>query len=47
VDGAMFAWSCGQPRRVVVGMAVIHAVITTLLGIVLLGVTVLLASMPG
>ncbi|MDZ5812482.1 hypothetical protein U4E84_14120 [Halorubrum sp. AD140] len=47
VDGIMFAWSYDQPRRLVVGMTVIHAVITTLLGIVLLGVTVLLASMPG
>jgi len=36
VDAAMFAWSYDQPRRLVVGMTVIHAVITTLLGIVLL-----------
>jgi hypothetical protein len=47
VDGAMFAWSYDQPRRVVVGMTLIHAVITTLLGIVLLGVAVLLAARPG
>jgi len=39
----MFAWSYDQPRRLVVGMTVIHAVITTLLGIVLLGIAVLLA----
>jgi hypothetical protein len=31
----------------VIGMTVIHAVITTLLGIVLLGITVLLAARPG
>jgi len=42
----MFAWSYDQPRRLVVGMTVIHAVITTLLGIVLLGIAVLLAR-PG
>ena len=47
VDGAMFAWSYDQPRRLVVGMTVIHAVITTLLGIVLVGITVLLSTMPG
>ncbi|EMA60173.1 DUF7473 family protein [Halorubrum lipolyticum] len=47
VDGAMFAWSYDQPRRLVVGMTVIHAVITTLLGIVLLGIAVLLAARPG
>ncbi|OYR42765.1 hypothetical protein DJ82_01760 [Halorubrum sp. Ib24] len=47
VDGAMFAWSYDQPRRVVAGMTVIHAVITTLLSIVLFGITALLATMPG
>ncbi|MUW16048.1 hypothetical protein GJ633_16740 [Halorubrum sp. CBA1125] len=47
VDGAMFAWSYDQPRRIAIGMTLIHAVITTLVGIVLLGVTVLIASMPG
>ncbi|WP_418285521.1 DUF7473 family protein [Halorubrum sp. DTA46] len=47
VDGIMFAWSYDQPRRVVVGMTLIHAVITTLLGIVLLGIAVLLAARPG
>ncbi|GAB7009699.1 DUF7473 family protein [Halorubrum trueperi] len=47
VDGVMFAWSYDQPRRLVIGMTVIHAVITTLLGIVVLGTAVLLASMPG
>ncbi|MFW5917207.1 MAG: DUF7473 family protein [Halorubrum sp.] len=47
VDGVMFAWSYDRPRRLVIGMTVIHAVITTLLGIVLLGITVLFASMPG
>lgn len=47
VDGTMFAWSYGQPRRLVAGMTVIHAVITTLLGIVLGGVVLLIATMPG
>jgi hypothetical protein len=47
VDGVMFAWSYDQPRRLVVGMTLIHAVVTTLLGIVLLGVAVLLAARPG
>ncbi|WP_049983961.1 hypothetical protein [Halorubrum sp. BV1] len=47
VDGGMFAWSYDQPRRAVVMMTVIHAVITTLLGIIVLGIGVLLASMPG
>ena len=47
VDGIMFGWSYEQPRRVVVGMTVIHAVITTLLGLVLLGVLVLFAARPG
>jgi len=47
VDAAMFAWSYDQPRRLVVGMTVIHAVITTLLGIVLLGIAVLLARRGG
>ena len=47
VDGLMFAWSYDQPRRIVVGMTVIHAVITTLLVSVLLGISVLLSTMPG
>jgi len=48
VDAAMFAWSYDQPRRLVVGMTVIHAVITTLLGIVvLLGIAVLRAARRG
>ncbi len=47
VDGAMFAWSYEQSRRVVVGMTLIHAVITVLLGIVLLGVSLLVATRPG
>jgi len=47
VDGVMFGWSYEQPRRIVVGMTVIHAVITTLLGLVLLGVLVLFAARPG
>jgi hypothetical protein len=47
VDGAMFAWSYDQPRRIVVGMTLIHAVITALLMIVLFGVSLLLATMPG
>ena len=46
-DAAMFAWSYDQPRRLVIGMTVIHAVITTLLGIVLLGIAVLLTARPG
>jgi len=47
VDGVMFAWSYDQPRRAVVVMTAIHAVITTLLGIIVLGIGVLLASLPG
>ena len=47
VDGAMFAWSYDPPRRIVVGMTLIHAVITALLMIVLFGVSLLLATMPG
>jgi len=46
-DATMFAWSYDQPRRLTVGMTVIHAVITTLLAIVLFSVTLLLATMPG
>jgi len=47
VDGGMFAWSYDQPRRAVAMMTAIHAVITTLFGIIVLGIGVLLASMPG
>ncbi|PAU83491.1 hypothetical protein CK500_08205 [Halorubrum salipaludis] len=47
LDGAMFAWSYDQPRRLVVGMTVIHAVVTTLLGLVLFSASLLLATMPG
>lgn len=47
VDVAMFRWSYEQPRRAVVVMTLIHAVVTTLLSGVLLGVSVLIASMPG
>ena len=47
VDGAMFACSYDQPRRIVVGMTLIHAVITALLVIVLFGVSLLLSTMPG
>ena len=47
VDGVMFRWSYEQPRRIVVGMTVIHAVVTTLIGLVLLGVLVLFAARPG
>jgi len=47
VDGAMFAWSYDQPRRVVIGMTAIHAVITTLFSVVLFGVSLLFATMPG
>jgi len=47
VDGAVIAWSYDQPRRIIVGITVIHAVITTLISIVFLGILVLLATMPG
>ncbi|ELZ54545.1 MULTISPECIES: DUF7473 family protein [Halorubrum] len=47
VDGTMFWWSYEEPRRVVAGMTLIHAVVTTLLAGVLILVSVLLASMPG
>jgi hypothetical protein len=47
VDGAMIAWSYEQPRRVVAGITLIHAVVTTLLALVLVLVSLLLASMPG
>ncbi|SFR30337.1 MULTISPECIES: DUF7473 family protein [Halorubrum] len=47
VDGTMFWWSYGQPRRAVAAMTLIHAVVTTLLGMVLFFVSILLASMPG
>ncbi|MFC6771004.1 hypothetical protein ACFQDD_05655, partial [Halorubrum pallidum] len=47
VDGVMFAWSYDQPRRAVAVMTAIHAVVSMLLGIILIGVAVLLASMPG
>ena len=47
VDAVMFAWSYDQPPRVVAGMTLVHAVITTLLGVVFLGLAVLFAARPG
>ena len=47
VDGTMFWWSYEEPGRVVAAMTLIHAVVTTLLGGVLILISVLLASMPG
>ena len=47
VDGAMVRWSYGRTRRVVAAITLIHAVVTTLLSLVLLAVTILVASMPG
>ncbi|WP_096394323.1 hypothetical protein [Halorubrum trapanicum] len=47
VDGTMFRWSYEQPRRAVVVMTLIHAVVTTLLSGLLLVASILLASMPG
>ena len=47
LDAAMFAWSYDAERRLVAAMTAIHVIVTILLGVVLGGVAILLASRPG
>ncbi|MWV63581.1 hypothetical protein GRS48_01905 [Halorubrum sp. JWXQ-INN 858] len=45
-DAAMFRWSYERSPRTVLAMTVIHVVITVLLGVVLGGIVLLLATRP-
>ncbi|SNR44587.1 DUF7473 family protein [Halorubrum vacuolatum] len=46
LDAAMFHWSYERDRRVTLAMTAIHVVITVLLGVVLGGIVLLLATRP-
>ncbi|MFC6752917.1 DUF7473 family protein [Halorubrum tibetense] len=48
IDAAMFRWSYEiESRRVLAAVTAVHVVVTVLLGVVLGGITLLLATRPG